>query len=287
SYPTVGGKALSTDFLKQWREALSKSPYFNVHDWLQHLDAENKQGNITAAECNKIIHKLSLKPFESENKILVLWMPEFLVKEGNRLLKIIEEPPSNTYFIFVAENTQNILPTILSRCQLLKVPALSTEVIEQQLRTEGVDPLLAKSVSKTSQGNFRMAQKILGVQDDSTSKLFLDWMRKAWQGNGKDIVDVVNEISGMGREKQKYLLQYGLHFLRECLVMGWQDSEKIRLLETELVSAQKMSRVLDWQKIESMSSLMDDCTFYVERNANPRILFMDASFKLHQIFKEN
>ena len=99
--------------------------YGNTYDWLQSIGAENKQGNISADECNDINRKLSLKSFESGYKILLMWMPEYLGKEGNKLLKLIEEPPPNTLFILVAENEEEILPTILSRCQLVKCPAIN------------------------------------------------------------------------------------------------------------------------------------------------------------------
>ena len=112
SYPVIprkpGDKPVSTDYIKEWREFISQQPYGNVYDWLQHIGAENKQGNITATECNDINHTMSLKSFESEYKILIMWMPEFLGKEGNKLLKLIEEPPPNTLFVFVAENEQLI-----------------------------------------------------------------------------------------------------------------------------------------------------------------------------------
>ncbi|MEJ7769896.1 MAG: hypothetical protein WKF89_18905, partial [Chitinophagaceae bacterium] len=124
SYPVITqknsktvDKPKSVDFIQEWREFLKIHPYGNAYDWLQFLGAENKQGNITAHECGDIIRKLSLKSFESEFKILIMWMPEYLGNEGNKLLKLIEEPPSNTLFIFVAENELLVLPTILSRCQ--------------------------------------------------------------------------------------------------------------------------------------------------------------------------
>src|ERR1700694_1851125 len=137
AYPVVTKKAgsppLSTDYIAEWREFISQLPYGTIYDWLQFIGAENKQGNITAHECNDIIHKLNLKSFESGYKILVIWMPEYLGKEGNKLLKLIEEPPPNTLFILVAENEEQVLPTILSRCQLIKIPSLAAEDIATAL----------------------------------------------------------------------------------------------------------------------------------------------------------
>ena len=133
SYPTVGSKAKSTDFLKEWRDAVEQQPYMNVYQWLQHIKAENKQGNITREECEAIIRKLSLRAYESTYKVLIVWMPEYLGKEGNRLLKLIEEPPVNTVFLLVAENANLILNTILSRTQQLRIHRLSDAAIKEAL----------------------------------------------------------------------------------------------------------------------------------------------------------
>lgn len=137
SYPVItkkpGSPPLSTDYITEWREFIKQLPYCNVYDWLQFIGAENKQGNISAHECNDIIRKLSLKSFESGYKTLVMWMPEYLGKEGNKLLKLIEEPPANTLFILVAESESNILSTILSRCQLVKIPAIANTDLEEVL----------------------------------------------------------------------------------------------------------------------------------------------------------
>lgn len=286
TFPTVGTNAVSSNFMKPWREAMASNPYLNVFDWITLLGAENKQGNITKAECVQVLQKLNLKSFESPNKVLLIWMPEYLKKEGNRLLKIIEEPPANTYIIMVAEQAEEILGTILSRCQIVKVPPileadLKTALIEKNNLTEEK----AVNICRLANGNYLQAQKMMGDLEDNSAKVFLDWMRKSWKGNGVEITDWVSDIAGIGRENQKFFLQYGLHFLRECLVLPWQPKEQVRLEAEEINTAEKMRKVLDWKKIEAMSNLINDCTYQVERNANPRVLFMDASLQLNQIFK--
>src|SRR5215218_3525969 len=158
SYPVVtkkpGNPPVSTDYITEWREFIQQLPYGNIYDWLQYIGAENKQGNITAYECNDIIRKLNLKSFESGYKILIMWMPEYLGKEGNKLLKLIEEPPPDTLFILVAENETSILSTILSRCQLVKVPALQPEDIERSLIAKaGIVADNARLIANASEGN--------------------------------------------------------------------------------------------------------------------------------------
>src|SRR5258706_10422492 len=162
SYPVVtkkpGTPPISTDYISEWREFVKDYSYGNVYDWLQFIGADNKQGNITANECNDIIRKLNLKSFESEYKILVLWMPEYLGNEGNKLLKLIEEPPPNTLFILVAENESQILPTIVSRCQLIKIPALETNEVEEALiHRNKTAPRAARQGARVTAGNYPRA----------------------------------------------------------------------------------------------------------------------------------
>ena len=181
SYPVItkkaGEKPTSADFIKEWREFVVQSPYGNVYDWLQFIGAENKQGNITAAECESINKTMSLKSFESEYKILIMWKPEFLGKEGNKLLKLIEEPPPNTLFIFVAENEDLILPTILSRTQLVKIPLLSNVEIEAALELkERVSVQKARQIAVLAEGNYREALQLLQHAEDDWQAMLRDWL---------------------------------------------------------------------------------------------------------------
>ena len=165
-YPVVsrkpGDKPLSADYISEWREFISLYPYGTIFDWLQQINAENKQGNISAYECNEINRKLSLKSFESGYKILIMWMPEYLGNEGNKLLKLIEEPPPDTLFILVTENEAQILPTILSRVQMIRLPRpRSIEIEEALISRAGVKPEQAHQLAAVSEQNYREALKQL------------------------------------------------------------------------------------------------------------------------------
>jgi len=225
TYPVIpkksGDKPLSTDYIKEWREFITIHPYGNVFDWLQFIGAENKQGNITAEECNDINRKISLKSFESEYKILIIWMPEYLSKNGNKLLKLIEEPPPNTLFVLVAENEEQVLPTILSRTQLVKVPLLTNTEIEVALELNaGVKMEKARQIAALSEGNYREAQHLLQHEDDDWQAVLREWLNLVVKRNLSGQVKWVEEMSRNGREKQKQFLKYFTHLLETAIRVG-------------------------------------------------------------------
>lgn len=291
SFPTIGSKALSDHFLKEWRQAMSENPYLEINDWLQRIGAENKQGNINKEECLNIIKKLSLKTFESDYKVLVMWLPEYLGKEGNRLLKLIEEPPENTIFLLVAEQQELILNTILSRCQLVQVPPLEEEAVIAGLVAKGVtSESNARAIAQLVDGNFNEALALAGRDESDHAALLLDWLRKCYRGQGVDIVAWVENFAGLGRENQKDFLRYALHFLRELTLMKAIDGQAgfkghVRLAAKELETAQRLISVVELDQLELVAQLFNDASYYVERNANPKILFLDTSIQMNQIFK--
>lgn len=286
SYPTVGTNATSESFLPQWREALLDNPYLNANDWLQRIGAENRQGNITKDECVSIIRKLNLKTFESAHKVLVMWLPEYLGKEGNRLLKLIEEPPERTLFLLVAENQELILNTILSRCQIVNVRALEDDDICQGLTKQGLPEEQARSVAYLSNGSYREALLLADKRENDNAQRFLQWMRNGYQGKPVSMVKWSEDFAKEGRESQKHFLTYALHFLRELtLLKAVGPDARVRLQGKELESAKKMATVFELEHAEQLSRLFSDCAFAVERNANPKLLFLDASIKMHYILK--
>jgi DNA polymerase-3 subunit delta' len=286
SFPTVGANVTSDAHLPEWRKALGENPYFDVNQWLQRIGAENKQGNINKEECVQIVKKLSLKTFEGSYKILLMWLPEYLGKEGNRLLKLIEEPPDDTLLIFVAENQELILNTILSRCQLVKVDRLSDEEVQQGLMALKKLPLeKAMPIANLSDGNFNEALKIAAQPESDNSALFLDWLRKCYKGNGVEMAHWVEQFSDLGRENQKQFLQYGLHFIREYMALKMTGKTDVRLLAKERDSAQNLTKIIGFGQIGRIAALFNDCAYFIERNANQKILFLDASIQLNKILR--
>lgn len=286
SFPTVGANVTSDAHLPDWRAAVAENPYFDVNQWLQRIGAENKQGNINKEECVSIIRKLSLKNFEGSYKILLMWLPEYLGKEGNRLLKLIEEPPDDTLIVLVAQNQELILNTILSRCQLVKINKLADGEVEQALvERKGLPKEKAQAVTQLAGGDFNEALKIAAQPENDHSARFLDWLRKCYQGNGVDMVAWVEGFAGLGRENQKQFLQYGLHFLREYLVLKTTGDTQVRLLPKELATAQNLTKIIGFGQIGRIASLFDDCAYHIERNANQKLLFLDASIQLNKILR--
>ncbi len=287
SYPTVGANAVSTQFVKEWRAALQENPWMDANSWLQRIGAENKQGNITKDECHAIIKTLSLKVYEGRYKILLLWLPEYLGKEGNRLLKLIEEPPDQTVFLLVAENADLILPTILSRCQLVKTDPLTDEEIAAALQEKRrIDPDRARQVAFLAGGDFHLALHLADNPANDDAAFLLNWLRKCWAGNGLELVQATEVFAQLGRENQKQFLQYGLHFLRELLTLQVSKNAQVRLRPDELHTAERMTAVLNFEKISRLVELFTDNAYYIERNANPKILFLDTSIQVHRILKD-
>jgi DNA polymerase-3 subunit delta' len=264
-------------------------PYGNLYDWLQFIHAENRQGNITAEECNEIIRKLSLKTFESRYKVLLMWMPEFLGKEGNKLLKLIEEPPPNTLFLMVAENESMILPTILSRCQLVKIPALEDMDIENYLVKTGISQSQSRQLAAVSEGNVREALNQLNHAGQDWQDLVREWLNAILKNGPVALVKWIEEISKQGRERQKQFLRYFNHLLEQSVrirVLGEGSDWAAGLPAKERDFILRINKMADLAQQEAMVEEMDKAAYYIERNANAKMLFHALSIRLFHIVKD-
>lgn len=291
AYPVVtkkaGEKPVSTDFITEWREFYKQMPYGNVYDWLQFIKADNKQGNITADECNDIIRKLSLKSFESEYKILVMWMPEYLGKEGNKLLKLIEEPPANTIFLLVAENEDAILATILSRCQTIRIPLLEDGDIEKALMERSQLPQFqARQIAVVAEGNYREAIQVAQHNETDWEAILRDWLNAAIKGTPKKQLDWINEMADQGREKQKQFLKYFINLLEQSLRLRILGATHMNLPDKELDFAQRINKIAGIAQQEALADELGKAIYYIQRNAHGKMLFQALTLKLRAIVLE-
>lgn len=297
SFPVIPKKAgtppISDDYINEWRQFISLSPYGNVYDWLQFLEAENKQGNITADECNQINHKLSLKAFESRYKILIMWMPEFLGASGNKLLKLIEEPPPDTLFIFVANDENAILPTILSRTQLIKLPPLSNNEIETALiKFSNLSPEKASQVAAVIEGNYREAILINQNAEQDWEALVRDWLNVTLKDNSAAQLKWIDEISQLGREKQKQFIRYFIHLMSQAVRIRFiaddqLNSSYFQIPANEKDFAIRLNKLCSIEAQEAIINELDKAIFYIERNAHSKMLFHALTIRLHHIIKDN
>lgn len=291
-YPKKSGSpSLSNDFIQEWRKAVADNPYQNNTEWLQVIEAENKLGNISVHECHEIIRRVNLKPYEAPFKVQIIWLAEYLKETGNALLKVIEEPPADTLFIFVVEQAEQMLGTILSRTQITKLPPIADEDLARFLaQNYSLENAQANRIAKISEGNLNRAMlyALGGANEYETS--LQEWLSAsvrlmgnyASEGSVK-MQELSDKFAQLGRENQKAFIQYGLWFLREVLQLNQGlTSEKLDAKEQEY--AARMNRMLNPEKIYQLQKTLSNFHYHIERNANPKISFYAVSFQFYRIF---
>ncbi|MFM1874370.1 MAG: hypothetical protein RL266_107 [Bacteroidota bacterium] len=278
----VDGKSISSkDFLTEWRAAVLRNPYIDLNGWLKELGIENKQGLINVEDSREVLQNLSYKAYDSEYRVVLIWLAEHMnASSANKILKILEEPPERTVFLLVAEGTENMLPTILSRVQIHRLARLNEDEIATAL--PGDDPNRARQLAHMADGDLNLARQLLEDQSAITESIqfFIQWMRACFTMNLESIQDLTEEFQTMGREQQKAVLVQSGAILRKVLMYRTLPDTREKLLQEEMEFVQKFSRFITMDNTAGMLELLDQAHYHIERNANPRILFTDLSFKL-------
>ncbi|MEO6894956.1 MAG: hypothetical protein ABI136_07930, partial [Ginsengibacter sp.] len=234
-------------------------------------------------------HKLSLKSFESNYKILIMWMPEYLGKEGNKLLKLIEEPPPDTLFILVAEDEKAILPTILSRTQLIKIPSLDNEEIKSALITGyNIDSLKASQIAAVAEGNYREALQLLQNPEEDLQSQVRDWLNIIVKNNIISQIKWIEEISRIGREKQKTFLKYFIHLLEQAVRSSYLNEESLKNLpEKDVDFSVRLNKICSFEAKVAMVEELEKAVYFIERNAHAKMLFHSLTIRFFHIIKDN
>ncbi|GAB4252907.1 MAG: DNA polymerase III subunit delta [Vicingaceae bacterium] len=286
---TVKEKPVSSLFLEQWRTALTEHPYLSLDMWQKEIALENKQLNISVQEGREIIKKLSLKPYESEFKIMLIWHAEKInLQAGNTLLKILEEPPEKTIFILISDTTENFMPTILSRLQILKLNPIAPTAIEHYLIQQKMIPQeKATNIALFANGDLIEALQL--IEEEAYQKeyfeFFTDFFRKCYKADVPGLINWSENISKLGREQQKRFVNYVLRLLRETVLYNSGSQEINRLLPYESEFIKKFAPFIHAQNILSFIHLFDEIFYYLERNGNPKLIFLDAALKTVKLIR--
>jgi len=289
TYPVVtkksGEKPLSSDYIEQWRKTILTDPYFTPDNWLENIDAENKQGNISVHECADIISKLKLKSFESEYKIQIIWRAEYLREAGNVLLKLLEEPPANTVFILIAEQLDLILKTIQSRTQLTKVTRINSNALIHVMEDTELSFEKKQQLLNQAEGDVIALNYLINESINSFEEPLQQWIDMVKHYPSVDAIAWVEDIARTGREKQKSFCQYALHILRDALILNYIDADDNKSNISNKKLAYEINTAFDTEQIEQLVKLFNDVYYYVERNANAKITFMNLVISAGRILQ--
>jgi DNA polymerase III subunit delta' len=294
-FPVIKGKKatdpVSDNYLEEWREFVKKSPYFNLNNWMDSIEVGNAQGMIFASEASEIIKQLSLKSFESDFKIMIIWLPEKMHQAtANKLLKMIEEPPEKTLFLLVSEEPDKVIPTILSRCQLVKIPSFKTNDIEKYILVRfNLTADKAADISRVSNGNITRAIELCENEESNLANLerFKSLMRFAWK---RDIISLISwseEVASTGREAQKNFISFSLRLLREnlMLTLGQLKNSLVYLTGAEAEFSGKFHPSVNNNNIYQLNDEFNLVYSHIESNGNAKIIFLDLALKVTKLIR--
>jgi len=289
-FPVVK-KAISDDYIKEWRQCLLKNPYFSFDDWLDYLDAKNAQPIIYARESDELIKRLSLKSFEGGYKVTIIWLPEKMNEEAsNKLLKLIEEPPQKTIFLLVSDEPEKILPTILSRTQQLTIHRvehrLISEMLQQRYSLQSND---AERIAHLSNGNVTAAIKQALNDENGDSQMFFDLfvnlMRLSYQRKIREMKLWSEQLATIGRERQKRFLEYALRMIRESFIYNLHLPDLNYMTRREEQFVSRFSPYVNERNVRGIAKELDSALNDIGRNVNSKIVFFDFSLKMIMLLK--
>jgi DNA polymerase III subunit delta' len=270
------------EILKSWRSFLTENPFGQLDDWTNYYGGEDKLALISREESREIVKSLSLKPFESPYKVMIIWQPELMhPSAANGILKILEEPPPKTYFILVTNAADRLLPTIISRTQIVTVPLMADDEMESFLINRyKLEEGRARKIAHLADGSLPLAIKLLDKEEDNNAQQFTDWMRACFKKNYGVLVSFADHYHGLDKLSQRNLMSYSINMLRETMLHVAGASPINRTRGDELKFVQDFSKVMSVDKIEKSFSLINEASYHLERNGSAKMIFLDLSLKL-------
>ncbi|PKA98281.1 DNA polymerase-3 subunit delta' [Flavobacteriaceae bacterium MAR_2009_75] len=288
----VKSHAVSDHYMEEWRQFFKEQPYGNLFDWYRLIGIEKKQGQIGVDEALDVVKKLSLKSYEGGYKVMLIWMADKMNNAAaNKLLKLIEEPPNKTVFLLIAEDEEQIIQTIRSRCQVLHFPPLAEDAMADALIAKGLSREEAMRIAHEADGNFNKALDLMNNDSEDLvfEKWFVQWVRSAFKakGNKSAIHELIlwsDEVSKTGRETQKKFLNYCLAVMRQALLINYNvDQLAFMRIHVEGFQLQKFAPFIHENNIVTIVQELEDAIYHIERNGNSKIILTDLSIRLTRL----
>lgn len=284
SFPTVQSISQTSDGLfTDWRQQIQETPYFSSFDWIKRTDPKEGNPIISVHESAEIQRKLRLKSYQGGYKVMIIWMPEKMNMEcANKILKILEEPPSKTLFILVSTDSDALIETIRSRCQIVQLQRIKNEIISKNIKeTFNLNDERSESITSFSEGNLLRAHEIAqsNEDDEDLKDAFISLMRSSYKKNVIEMMNWSESMAKKGKERQKIFLKYTLHMLRQCIVKNYMGNELVHVSSDEGAFIEKFSPFISGSNIKEFMSAFDEAFYQLERNANSKILFTLLCFK--------
>ena len=281
---------LCDDVLPLWREFVTANPYLSFDSWIRALNIGNGQPQIYSKESDELIRKLGLKASEGGYKVVLIWLPEKMnIACANKLLKLFEEPPVKTVFLLIAEETEHMLPTVLSRTQQLFIPPiLEADLLQNLIEVHKVDAEQSSKIVQQAGGNLSFALEMLKIEHESEEffKLFVKLMRLAYLRSVKEIEKWSEEVASWGREKQKSFLQFSQRMVRESFIFNFNQPELNYLTQMEQGFASNFSPFINERNVTSISRELSEAERHIEQNVNAKMVFFDFSLKMIVLLRQ-
>ncbi len=276
-------KPTSDLFLEEWRSINLNQVYFSIDDWMRYINIENKQGIINVEESQSILKKLSLKPYESEFKFLLIWGADKMnTQAANKLLKLIEEPQEKTIILLITDRPEFLLKTITSRTQIIQTPPISTDALIHALAHQ-TNSEQAISIAKQVNGNYISALNKINTQVEEADffEWFKIWMRVCYKADIQGMHKWVEDVSSgsVGREKRKRFLQYALNLMREALMRSYTNSNLQSMFGSQDQFIERFQPFVHRKNVIQMNEILNEAHQDISRNAYAKIVFMDLSMK--------
>ena len=283
-FPTVQAISKTSDgMISNWREAAGTSPYFNLNDWINYTDKKGRRSIIGTEESKEVLKKLSLMSFEGGYKVVIIWMAEEMnATFANKMLKTLEEPADNTIILILAENPEKILPTIISRAQLKKIPRLGFAEVAHYVQTStDLSANEAQSLVARVEGDICLIRAHLmnAENEDNNRMIFIKLMRSSYKKNVLEMMDWADMVSGIGREAQKIFLEYALHMVRQSILKNYTEEQLTRVSQEEAGFLKNFSKFITGNNVTDFLTIFSEAHYHIERNANPKILFTHLAFR--------